>query len=186
MVYDKYEKPALDFNTDKNKNLIVILEDAKGSEVKFEELKEWTVLSVYKNTDYIRAIVSTESVTGKLDERSEADKTIGIDGKHFEIADNREFKDYTLGLEGTFYLDAQGKIAAYDAEVKKGSQYAYLVAAGTSGSISSYLDIKYFAEDGSVVTAEAASKIKIDGTTYSDAEEAYKALLKDGKIVSID
>ncbi len=182
-VYDKYEKTALDLNTDKNKNLIVILEDANGSEVKFEDLKEWTVLSVYKNTDYIRAVVSTEFVTGKLDERSEADLTIGINGEHYEIADNREFKDYTLGLEGTFYLDAQGKIAAYDAEVKKGSQYAYMVAAGTSGSISSYLDIKFFAEDGSVVTTEAASKIKINGTTYSDAEEAYKALLKDGKLV---
>lgn len=182
-VYDKYEKPALDFNTDKNKNLFVILEDSKGNEVKFEDLKEWTVLSVYKNTDYIRAIVSTEFVTGKLNERSEADATIGIDGKHFEIADNREFKDYTLGLEGTFYIDAQGKIAAYDAEVKKGSQYAYLVAAGTSGSISSFLDLKYFAEDGSVVTTEAASKIKIDGKTFSDAKEAYKALLKDGKFI---
>lgn len=182
-VYDKYEKPALDLNTEKNKNLIVILEDANGNAVKFEDLKEWNVLSVYKNTDYIRAIVSDEYVTGKLDERDEADKTIGIDGKHFEIADNREFKDYTLGLEGTFYIDAQGKVAAYDAEVKKGSQYAYLVAAGTSGSISSYLDIKYFAEDGNVVTTEAANKIKINGKMYSDAEEAYNALLKDGKIV---
>lgn len=182
-VYDKYEKPALDFNTDKNKNLIVILEDANGNAVKFEDLKEWNVLSVYKNTDYIRAIVSSEYVTGELNERDEADQTIGINDKHYEIADNREFKDYTLGLEGTFYIDAQGKIAAYDAEVKKGNQYAYLVAAGTSGSISSYLDIKYFAEDGSVVTAEAANKIKINGKSYSDAEEAYKALLTNGKIV---
>lgn len=186
-IYDKYEKPALDFNTDKNKNLFATIIDKNGNAVKFEDIKEWNVLSVYKNTDYIKAVVSTDYVTGTLSERAPDGSFVGIGGNEYEIADNQKIDAYTLGLEGTFYLDMTGKIAAYDAVIRKDSSYAYLINAATSGSLNKKLDVQLFTDKGEDITVNAASKIKINGKSYSSMTDAYNALVainNQGKIVA--
>ena len=181
-IYDKNGLPALDLNTDNNKNLVVSIVDKDGNSVKFEDIKEWNVLSVYKNTNYIKAVVSTDSVTGMITEKSAADEIVVIAGKEYEIAENLDFADFTLKLEGTFYLDASGKIAAYNAQSRLSTNYAYLINAGITSGLEQDLQIKIFTANGEVKTLEAVDKIKIDGAQKTTHQAALDALKTDGAV----
>ncbi|MBQ2897935.1 MAG: S-layer homology domain-containing protein [Clostridia bacterium] len=182
-IYDKNGLPALDLNTDNNKNLKVVLEDKNGNAVKLEDIKEWNVLSVYKNTNYVKAIVSTEVVSGMITEKSASDETVVIGGKEYKIAENMNYGDFTLKLEGRFYLDASGKIAAYDAQSRLGTNYAYLINAGLTSGLDQSLQIKLFTANGEVKTLTAADKIKVDGASGLNNEQALAALKTEGAIV---
>ena len=177
-IFEKYGKAALDLNTDKNKDLKVSIEDKDGYEVKFEDIKEWDVLSVYRNTNYLKIVVSKESVQGTITERSETEEIVVIGGKEYEIADNMKMSDLKLDLEGTFYLDMTGKIGAYNANMRNATKYAYLVNAGTSGTFNTKLDIQLFTAEGIFKTFTGAEKIKIDEITGYTATTAYTELLK--------
>lgn len=181
-IYDKNGLTALDLNTDTNKNLVVVIEDKDGNAVKFEDIKEWDVLSVYKNTNYVKAVVSKDSVTGMITEKSAADEIVVIGGKEYEIAENLDFADFTLKLEGTFYLDATGKIAAYNAQSRLSTNYAYLINAGISDGLEQEFQIKLFTANGQVKTYVAADKIKIGSTQMSSHEAALEALKADGAV----
>lgn len=181
-VYDKNGLPALDLNTDSNKNLKVILTDKNGNAVELKNIVEWNILSVYKNTNYVKAVVSTESVYGMITEKSTSDETVVIAGKEYEIAENMNYDDFTLKLEGRFYLDASGKIAAYDAQSRLGTNYAYLINAGISSGLDESLQIKLFTTDGEVKTFTAAEKMKVDGTLGLTIEQAFEALKTDGAV----
>ena len=75
-----------------------------------------------------------------------------------------------------------GDIAAFNAEYKKGSNYAYLINAGLEGSLDSELNIKFFDENGEVKTLKAAEKIKIDDKTGFDAINAFNELSDNGSV----
>ena len=181
-IYDKNGLTALDLNTDTNKNLVVSIVDKDGNEVKFEDIKEWDILSVYKNTNYVKAVVSTDVVTGMITEKSAADEIVVIGGKEYEIAENLNFADFTLKLEGSFYLDATGKIAAYNAQSRLSENYAYLINAGITSGLEQELQIKIFTANGEVKTFTAADKIKIDGVQKTTEDDALEALKTDGTV----
>ncbi len=183
-IFEKYGKAALDLNTDKNKDLKVSIEDKDGFEVKFEDIKEWDILSVFQNTNYLKIVVSDNYVTGTITERSEREEIVVIEGKEYEIADNMSINDLKLDLEGTFYLDMTGKIAAYDANLRNATKYAYLVNAGTSGTFNTKLDIQLFTANGEFKTFTGAEKVKIDEVTGYTAQTAYTELLKGGSTVT--
>ena len=200
-IFLKDGKTALDLNTDKNKDLKVTIEDKEGFEVKFEDIKEWNVLSVFKNTNYLKIVVSDEYVTGKITERSEKEEIVVIEGKEYEIADNMKIADLKLDLEGTFYLDMTGKIGAYDAKMRNATKYAYLVNAGTSGTFNTKLDIQLFTAEGEFKTFTGAEKVKntissikrkmgttekvkIDEITGYTAQTALTELLKGSSTVA--
>ena len=180
-IYDKNGKAALDLNTENNKKLTVILENKDGEEVKFEDIKEWNVLSVFENEDYIRAVVTDEYVEGKITEKATDSHKVVINDKEYHVASDLDFELLKLDLEGVFYLDMNGDIAAFNAQYKKGSNYAYLTNAGLDGTLESKLSIKFFNEKGEVQTLKAADKIKIDDKTGFDAHNAYNELSKNGK-----
>ena len=181
-IYDKNGLSALDLNTTNNKNLVVVIEDKDGNPVKFEDIKEWDILSVYKNTNYVKAVVSKEAVTGMITEKSAADETVVIAGKEYEIAENLDFADFTLKLEGTFYLDASGKIAAYNAQSRLSTNYAYLINAGITSGLEQDLQIKLFTANGDVKTFTAADKIKIDGEMKTTHQSALDAIKTEGTV----
>lgn len=182
-VYDKNGLPALDLNTDNNKNLKVILEDKNGDTVDIKDIEEWNILSVYKNTNYVKAVVSTDVVTGMITEKSAVDETVVIEGKEYKVAENMNYGDFTLKLEGNFYLDANGKIAAYDAQSRLDTNYAYLINAGLKSGLEQELQIKLFTANGESKTLDAADKIKVDGTSGLNHTSALAALQTDGAVV---
>ena len=181
-IYDKNGKTALDLNTETNKNLTVILENKDGEEVKFEDIKEWDVLSVFKNDNYLRAVVCGEYVEGKITEKATDSHKVVIDKTEYHVASGLDFDLLKLDLEGVFYLDMNGDIAAFNAEYKKGSNYAYLINAGLEGSLDSVLNIKFFDENGETKTLKAAEKIKIDDKTGFDAINAFNELSDNGTV----
>ncbi len=183
-IYDKNGKTALDLNTENNKKLTVILENKDGEEVKFEDIKEWDVLSVFKNDDYIRVVVTNEYVEGKITEKATDSHKVVIDETEYHVAGDLDFDLLKLDLEGVFYLDMNGDIAAFNAQYKKGSNYAYLINAGVDGSLDSTLSIKFFNENGETQTLKAAEKIKIDDKTGFDALNGYNELSENGKGVT--
>ena len=154
-----------------------------GKKVSLEEIKEWDVLSVAANdhniseASVIKVYVSTEKVTGKIEEIE--DDMYRIGDKLFEIATNYKEAnqpELKLGDEGTFYLDIEGKIAAVDTQTKAGSNYAYLVKAGTKGSLDTQVQFEIFDKKGETVILEGASKIKVNSTTSLKGEAIIDAI----------
>ena len=180
-VSDKYGKPSLVLDA-KNKEIKFTITRG-GQNVELSELKEWDVLSVAKSKDskIISVEVSSESVTGKVEE-IEGDK-IYIGGSEYKVAKNYT-EDINLNDEGTFYLDVDGKIAAVDATTVLSSNYAYLTAAGMKTGFDKVFEMKLFTKKGETLVLDSTEKLKFNGTTGTLAENVIGALKgEDGKIV---
>ena len=181
-VYDKYGKDPLSLDKDANSELKIIIEDTDGNAMKFEDLKEWDVLSVYKNTDYVRMIVSRKSVTGKINETGSNGEKL-IDSTEYKVAENLNANDLELQLEGTFYLDFEGKIAGYDATARKTANYAYLLNAALTSGMSPVLSVKLYDAAGKEIVYTANDKIRFNSTTSVASETVLEKLKSDGKVV---
>ena len=145
-IFDKYGKPALKLDPE-DTNLSFTIRDIDGQEVAFADLKEWDVLSVTESNDksVIDVVVSRNAVTGKVTEKSEEE--VMIDGTAYKVAANYE-EDINIGDEGTFYLDMENRIAAVDSTATLSGNYAYLVAAGSTGGVGGVVEFKVFDKEG--------------------------------------
>ncbi len=176
-VTDKYGKASLIL--DKENKEIKFTMTRGGQSLELSELKEWDVLSVAKSKDgkILDIEVSSESVSGKVEEQ-DGDKFV-IGDKEYKVA-----KNYTLGIElgdeGTFYLDAEGKIAAVDKTTALSSNYAYLVAAGMKTGFDKVFEAKLFTKDGETKVFTSATKLKLNGTSGVLAEDVIDHLNGDG------
>lgn len=148
----------------------------KGDEeIKVSDLKEFDVLSVAKSLDgeLYTITVTNNSVEGKV---SATDDTgVYISDKHYKIANNYT-DSISIGLEGVFYLDIEGKIAAIDTATRLNSNYAYLVRAYTNTNTDEKTIFKLFTKDGKEETIEANEKIKFNNKNGVKAEEVVKSL----------
>jgi len=181
-VYDKYGKEPLSLDTDANSDLKVIIEDTEGNALKFEDLKEWDVLSVYKNTDYVRMIVSRKTVSGTVNETGENGEKV-IDSTEYKVAENLNANDLELQMEGTFHLDFEGKIAAYNASIRQTANYAYLLNAALTSDMSPVLTVKLFDAQGKEIVYNAAEKIRFNSTSSVLSSTVLDKLKADGKVV---
>jgi 5-hydroxyisourate hydrolase-like protein (transthyretin family) len=136
-------------------------------------LKEYDVLSIAASLDneLYDITVTNTSVEGKI--TGTDSNGVYIDGEHFKIANN--YTDIlSIGIEGTFYLDVEGKIAAVDTASRLSSGYAYLIKAYTDNGKETS-SFKIFTKSGEEVILEANSKIKLNDSTVQ-AQDAVKAL----------
>jgi hypothetical protein len=179
-----------------DKDITTTIVDKNGKAVDPEDLEEWDVLSVKvdnplkktdttKNKTVFDCILVQESVSGAVTEldASSAKQKVIIDGEEFEVANDKLMDDIKLGDEGEFYLDATGKIAAYDKTISKSGNYAIVLNSGKStSSLDDVYKVKMYA-DGKVTTYNLAEKVRLaDGTknyaqkTDKEASEALKNL----------
>lgn len=185
-ITDKFNLLTLTLDPeDKNLTFAIYKGDKK---VSLEDIKEWDVLSVAANdhniseATVIKVYVSTEKVTGKIEEIE--DDMYRIGDKLYEIATNYKEAnqpELKLGDEGTFYLDVEGKIAAVDTQTKAGDNYAYLVNAATDGSFGTEIKFELFTKDGETVILEGASKIKVNSATGLKGEAVINAIKEANK-----
>lgn len=178
-VTDKYGKPSLVLDSD-DKDIKFSL--YRGEQMlELSDLKEWDVLSVAKSKDgkIMDIEVSSESVVGRVEE-IDGDK-IFVNGEEYQVA-----KNYTetiqLNDEGTFYLDAENKIAAVDATTLLSSNYAYLVAAEMKSGFDKVFEAKLFGKDGETRVLTSAEKIKFNGKSATLAETVIAALQEGSSI----
>ncbi len=176
-ISDKYGNPAL--KLDPNSDIkYSITKD--GEDFEFKNLKEWHVLSVTESLDkmLVSILVSDESVTGVVTEAD--DESVRIDGVEYKIAHNYP-DDINVQDEGTFYLDIMGKIAAVDSNSSAAGNFAYLMDAGKSGSVSSDIEFKLFTSNGETEILTANTKITFNGSNQT-AESVLSTLSSGGSV----
>ena len=175
-IIDKYGAPTLTLDPE-DEDLDV--EIKKGGELlKVADLKEWDVLSVAASSDnrIFRIYVVNNVVEGKVEELD--DEGVVIGGKLYEIANNYT-QSIALKDEGKFYLDVEGKIAAVDATSQISANYAYLLDAGMTSSLSEELEVRLFTKEGDTVQLKATEKIRFNGVSGTKGADVLAAL-KDG------
>lgn len=172
-IVDKYGHKTLIADPDDDDLTFII---TKGTEeIGLADLNEWDVLTttVSKDGQLVYAQVSSESVTGKVTEKS--DDTYFINGKGYKIAANYT-ETISLEDEGTFYLDIEGKIAAVDSEAAVSENYAYLAKAGLSTGMDKVLEMKVFTKDGKTEIVKTGEKVKVNGVSGKTPQQALDIL----------
>lgn len=182
-ITDKYDLPALELDTEDESKTIFIKIGSEDADLK--DLKEWDIVSVTKSEDeeLIYATVSRKSVSGKITEAD--DDHVYIGGEKYKKASNYPHS-FALGDEGTFYLDIDGKIAAYDGKVAKSSNYAYLEDAAISSGMDKVLNLKVFTKEGKLEVLSGAKKIRVNSRSGLTPEEALDAIGEGGKLITIE
>ena len=126
----------------------ISLVDAEGNEVSVSDLGADMAITVFASKDqkYVQAIVSSETVAGKVTGKSE--EGIQIDDTFYELAMNPDGKavyDPTLGEEATYLLDCYGKVVGNIGEIKSSYEYAYIIDAKTGQGLNAGLSIQTIA-----------------------------------------
>jgi len=168
-IVDKYGAPTLKLDEDVDYNIALGFDT-----IKLEDIKEYDVLSVYASPDkeFYNIIVTRNTVEGKVSAKD--DKGFYINDKHYKVAENYT-ETISIGTEGVFYLDIEGKIAAVDSTSLLSSNYAYLMKAYTDNGtdISTF---KLFTKAGEEIVYEANEKIKFNQKSGVQASEVVKSL----------
>jgi len=180
-VIDKYGKAPLTLDADDEDTTFIIEKDAKVIEP--ADLKEWDVLTVTvsKDKSLIYGTVTNSTVEGKVTEKD--DDSIYILDKEYKVSADYP-NEIKLHDEGIFYLDNEGKIAAFNEGKTQSRDYAYLSNIGVTSGISAKLKLELFTSEGKTLTLEGASKIKVDGKTFSTPSQAMNAIGSKGQLVT--
>ena len=190
-ITDKYDAPSILLDED-----TVDFTINKGYEkIKTSDLREYDVLSVAVSLDkkLYTIEVSNETVTGKV--TGSSDDKFFIDGEGFKVAANYK-KPITIGMEATFYLDIEGKIAAVDTAQALSTNYGYLMKAYKTDD--EVVKAKFFTKEGKEVVITLADKIRFNGTSgkrpsdiLSEIKAGEKTLVtytenSDGKLTELE
>lgn len=177
-ITDKYNAPSI--KLDENVDFRIVL----GSEdIEVSELQEWDVLSIAKSLDnsLYTVIVTRNAVEGEIT-ATENENDVYIGDKLYKVAANYT-ASLSIGLNGKFYLDAEGKIAAVDTSSKLSSGYAYLATAYTNTNSDGLSYFKLFTKEGKTITVEGNSRVKFNGKSGIKPENVVSQLTEDGKTV---
>ena len=142
-----------------------------GAEMKWTDLKEWDVVSYISTRSQgtvITAItgwVIDNSIKGKVSSITN-NETIIIAGEEYGFDRNFNFTDIGLGDEGTFYLDILGNISHFEREgFGTGGKYGYLQRVAGRMDFDKVIQMRIYTQDGTMITADAAPEIRIDGVS---------------------
>ncbi|MEG2380387.1 MAG: S-layer homology domain-containing protein [Oscillospiraceae bacterium] len=178
------------FNSDETDTIVTITKDGKA--FNYEDLKAWDVVSIIHNTDLLNVfdikVLGDTAVVGSItevskSETSASDKAYKIDGKKYDVAEGwYPGSNLKAGDAGTFYVDAYGKIVAYNKnKISEGTtsasdKYAYVMNSysddGNWGTPEAQLLL--LNKDGSTGTYNFASPMTIENGFYN---ATIKALL---------
>ncbi len=129
---------GLVFDEDNDEQIINLTKD--GAAIEYTELTEWDVLSILYNEaiEYYRvAVLDSTVVEGEVTQKTASKTSEGgykfkIAGNSYDVAKNCYNGDkIEIGAAGMFYIDAYGKIVAYDKTGSKSvsDNYAFVIGA---------------------------------------------------------
>lgn len=168
--YSPYDKALRLKNTD-----YYTITDTNGHEIKLEDIKTGSVLSVAKSLDgkiaYI--IASEKKITGTVQSVTDSgnETVLEVAGLSYKTA-NRH-KNWTdklgAGKSGTFYIDAFGKICDFESGEKENT-VGYLIAMDyAGGGISKKLQAAIMVGTSEkYVLYNLADRVKVNGTPEKD------------------
>ena len=183
-VYDSINNNYVDFSLYE----IVVITDIEGNEYTPKDIKQDTVLSVIRSGDnkVVKAYISKDTVKGTLCNVEEEGNGYVLTLGDLQYGDNVRadyptvpvyFTNLQFGSSGVFYLDFNGRIAAFGT-IKSEKKAGYLFSAKYVAD-SEEVWIKIFNEDTNFLNVKGAAKMKIDGTTVKKPENAVE-MLKNG------
>lgn len=174
-VYDSISDTFINMSSDDYDSFKLL--DTNGNELKFDDIKEDCIISVFCSHDkkYFKAVVSNKVVSGNISDISD-DYGIAIDGKYYKFYDeNASIMDGMI-KSATLYLDCQGYVAYADKRFLGNKQFvAYVYRVTTNGDEG--LNFKILNENGKLERYQSSFKLKIDGVKYTD-EEALEQFTK--------
>lgn len=154
--------------------------DSDGKAVEASSLKEWNVLSVYASLDksILRVVVSARSIVGKIEEIS-SDNSITVSGTKY-AADAALTPKLQVGQNAEFYLDHEGRLAAFNEQSTSDALYAYLLAAELGKGMNARVRMKMMTEKGTIQTFTLAEKIELGAYSVKANMLFNKSELSDG------
>ncbi len=177
-IIDKFGAPTIKLGDDEKVSYRIL----RGlQEIEVKDLKEYDVLSVAqsKDSELFDIRVSNETVSGKVTGKDSEGVYIG--GKHYKVAANYP-EEITMGTEGMFYLDVNGKIAAINDKVVVSDNYGYLIKAYASDETEK-ATFRIFTKEGKDITFTANEKIRYNGASGQKAVDVVDNFIEDGKTV---
>lgn len=185
IIYDTYIGEPIDLS-DTNELLIT---DKTGKVLKVNNIKSTNILSVVQSKDkeYAKITVSSDFMSGTIcgiDRDGAASiLTIGDSLYGSNVRSSAEIVPgyfdidsvYT-GLSGNFYLDSNGRIAAFKT-TSETSSVGYLVKAVANEDET--LMFKIYDQDNEMLTLKGAERISIDNRVYKTPADAVETLKKE-------
>lgn len=182
-ITDKYNMGTLELDTEADDKTVIL---EKGNEsITVADLNEWDVITVTKSEDeeLIYATVVQNSIKGKVSEKDE--ENVYIDGKKYKVAANYT-ESLGLGTEGTFYLDYEGKIAAFDGKTVKSDNYAFLESAALSTGMDKVLQLKLFTKEGNTEILSTPAKVRVNSQTGLTPAEALEKIGSEKQLITYE
>lgn len=167
---------------EENTTAKVSFKNTDGTEVEYDDIKPWNVISVAMSKDksIIKAIRSKKKTIGQITQIGE--ESILISDKEYEIAqtmkDNPLYGKLTLGNMAAFYIDFKGKVAALDYSKSALIKYGYFVDMALKRTVSKTVQIKLFTQDEEWRIYDLAEKIRFNGEMKKSTDVNTSTLLK--------
>lgn len=170
-ISDKYSETILKLDDNVDYRITKGLE-----EISISDLNEYDVLSVYASLDgkLYDIAVTSKKIEGRVSGK-DSNGFIIIDGEKYKVAPNYT-NTISVGTEGVFYLDIDGRIAATTAASNLSSNYGYLTRAYYSKNTDEKASFKIFTMDNKEVTFEGNDKIKFNSVRNVSAEEVVNTI----------
>lgn len=168
-VSDKNGNASIEFDAESTSYIYTIY-DEEGNVIEPADLAEYDILAVLATDDNKVKIAykSNAKIEGKVTEVDTNNGYYYIDGEAYEAIGGVSL---ALEDEGTFYINAFGKIAYVDATSVSGD-YAFLYAVAPTTGISKTVQYRMMTEDGNWATYDSYKKVTIGGSTYDPSTTA--------------
>ena len=157
---------------------VILFEDKDGNVIEQGDISKG-IASVYESDDksLLRVVFSFDKIDGTVSSCSEdADGRKLTIGSNIYTASKEILSRSTLdsGAGGTFYFDAEGKIAAFEKAVVNGFGYIMHVSEDVNEET---VQIKMLTKESGIKRYKLAKHITIDGKRYKTSSAAAKALI---------
>ena len=197
VVYDYYNSGKSIRLDPLDEAVTINITNAKtGAAIQVEALKAMNILSVARSLDdtmFNCYVASSNTITGTITKMSDKQHLYTISNNEYELTD--EFETVVdsgkvtleVGTNGTYYLDHMGRIAAVKVTAEQTGNYGYITIGALTGTTSDTATVKLISLTGTPSTptkTNLASKVKINGKTYSDPASALDALENSASLIS--
>ena len=174
------------FDEDDTETIIELTKN--GAPIEYTELTEWDVLSILysgANEYYVAEVLDSTKIEGSVSGRSVSETSayfegtgenkvfykFTINGTAYDVAEGfySNSSKITVGASGVFYIDAYGKIVAYDKNgaTTASDNYAYILATSANPDEWNNYNIRalLLAKDGKVYDGALAASFKVENAS---------------------
>ncbi|MBR0277637.1 MAG: hypothetical protein IJQ50_04165, partial [Clostridia bacterium] len=148
--------------------------------------------SIGSDATYVKIFMNSETITGKVSSISEDNSgkidSLVVDTTNYDVSSDHYLAEKGKAIKvsqlAAFYLDFDGKLAAYTVEEDSGNYvYAYLVNAFLRNGLRKSIDIKLLHTDNTFKVYSVSGSININDKKYTDLKLAYAELQKSAKLI---